>query len=412
MAEGLHTKKTRAQFGGPTTSDKYNERVSSNFKDLSLLHNRVGVAEERLTEIIRQQHKTIASLDKSIGELENRLDAANDEVVHVSFDGEVVELFDGTSFEILEPDRLEVSPRYNSVGLRKISAGSESRIRYQDSDGNSYLPSSFAAVARGVANSADDSNAIINESDVFNSFLGKAGRVWERNVVADSFDQDGAVVSVYVGVPVDVAPSLRVNKLTIDPFPARGVDILGIYYSTKAIVNLNETDGYEPLNDKALHINNTRAIGVVPPGGWDGDEITNAGAATFDFDAKEITALKITLRTKNYYTENGKVVYTYGLADLDIRSERHLDVGKTILQVDAPDGVSNVHDVIPQIYNVSPLEAQEIFEYRTIWESSFGSGQYGTDPVPFSTRFWIEVTLRKTAGGGSPIISSIDVDYS
>lgn len=414
MAEGLYSKRSRAQFRGPVLSENENERIDNAFKDLSFIYNRMGSAEERLVESQRQAHKDMSALEWAVSQLEQRVKDLEDNNLHFSMEKQDTVRFNNTEFHIEEGDRLTTSLRYGYVTLNPIIGSSESRIRFQDSQGEYYLPSIFNATTAGVLGSADDSNATINESNIYNAFLNVPGRVWERNVVVDAVDPDHALVSVYIGIPASIAPSLRANLIYIEPFPSRGVDIMSIGYTTSSDVNLNDTDAYTPLNDRELYIEEDAANGFVAPGVWDGDAILNAGPTAFYFDPKNITALRVVLRARNYYLENNKVIYTYGLADVDLRSEKYQSEGKAIFRLDAPSGqtISEVSDVTPHIYNVSPFEEQELFDYRVIWETAFDSEIYTTNPVPLSQRAWIEVTLRKTVNGGTPALSSIDVDYS
>jgi hypothetical protein len=305
--------------------------------------------------------------------------------------------------------------KYGLLSLPQVDATSISKVRFYDGDGQYSIPASFEAVTRNVNNTADGPLALIRTSDIFNAVFPEVGRIWERNVIVEEPDVDGAQVYIYVRLPLDAAISADSNAILIDPFPMMGVTLVDVAYTTAASPMLNENDVYRTINSEAMHSGNTDAVGWISPGGWTGDEIENCGPKAFYFNPAEVTAIRIKLQQDIYYKESDKYIYTYGLSNLDIRLDKFLDVGKTMIRFDAPSGdvINSIDDVIPEIWNVTGSEHPYVFPPpRIIWETSYDSGTYTLDPVPLSQRVWIEVTLNKTVGGGTPTISALNVEYS
>jgi hypothetical protein len=199
----------------------------------------------------------------------------------------------------------------------------------------------------------------------------------------------------------------------LNVFPLKSTDILSIDYTTSAFPKLDNTESWVALNDVGRYSGEEEAIGELPPGGWNGDEIFDAGPKMFYFDPKPITAFRVKLQQKNYFTESGAFVYSYGLSKLDIRYDKFLTTGKSIIRFDAPIGstISSIEEISPKIWNIPLHLLDDAFSIRTIWETSYNSGTYTLTPVPFSTRVWLEVTLNQTTSGSTPAITGLDISY-
>lgn len=417
MPESSFTQREFAQFRGPTTSDNYNERIENLYKDLLYLYNKIGLAEEDMRLVFQRIIKDHISLGHALADLETRMDALEGGANLITFgynDRVDNDRFNSTSFNINLVDRLFHDSQYGLMTLPKVESSSSSKIKFVDESGNETLPSTFEAVVRGNPDSADDAGAYVDSSNVYDAFLSGAGKIWERNVIVDAPVAGGAELTLYVKLPFDLSIYADTNAISISPFPMMGTELLDVSYTTDFEVSLNDFDGYAPINKNVIYIDNEEAIGWIAPGGWEGDSIVNSGPKTFYFEPKPITAIRIKLRQKNYYVENGKYVYTYGLASLDARYDKFLSNGKAFIRFDAPDGetISDVESVQPQIWNVSEGLLTNAFDYRIIWETAFNSGVYTTTPVPFSQRVWIEVSLAQISPKASPALSGLVVSYT
>jgi hypothetical protein len=415
-----YTQKRHAQFRGPTTSDDYNSRQEELLADLVFLYNKAGLSEQDIHRVFARLSKEQIALLQRVEELETRILAVESDVGQFGFfstDQIDTDRFDTTAYEVSSTDRCSIDTTKGLVMLPEVVSSSVSQLRLINSDGTAVIPPSFEYTTVGDENSADDIAATIDTSRVYDAILGRTGRVWERNVIVDAPDiVDGARVTLFVSVPQDITAVAESNALVVHPYPALNVDLEEVSVTSTSNVVLNTQESYTSLNPDQFYDGNDEAVGWLPPGAWDGDAIVNSGPKTFHFDPRVVTGIKIVLHTDNLYLDanTSKFIYTYGLSHLDLRYNTYLDSGKTIIRFDAPSGttISSVDNVTPQIWNVSEAELPDIFDYRVIWETAYNSGVYTLDPVSFSQRVWIEVTLNKTAGRGTPSLSGLLIDFS
>lgn len=416
MAESLYSEQEWAQFRGPTTSENYNKRVENLYKDLVAIKNRVGLLQENAylnrRRFVRDHFHIMKMTEDMLARLET-LEMNEEKLIFSHTDQVDTDRFDGTDFEILENDRLTWDSQHGLMLLPRVTTSSVSKVRFANTNGQTLIPPSLEAIATGTTGTADTPSAFIDSSDIMQAILQDAGAIWERNVVVDAPDVDHAEVTLYMRLPTDYAINEDTNCIIIHPYPMMGCDIVDVAYSTDTSVVLNETDGYTPINEDGFYDGDTLSVGWVAPGGWGStdDIITNSGPKAFYFDPKPVTGIRIKLRQRHYWIENLKYVYSYGLSHLDVRYDKFRETGKTIVRYDMPSGytISQVGGVSPNIYNVSNAELDDIFSYRVIWETSYDSGVYTLEPVADSTRVWIEVTLNKTLGKGSPALARLAI---
>lgn len=417
MANGLNTQRESAQFKGPLTSDKYNQRQEDIYRDLQYGYNKTAVIEDAVVRSYQRLLKNQYSAEQRIKDLEARLAAletVNPTIVFSNPSNDDTARFVGTPYEVSSDQKCFEDTRHGILVLPKIDVSSVSKISFVDSDGTISLPSSLDVFVSPNPTTADNDSAMIDSSAVENAFLNQVGAIWERNVVTSNPNPNSAVLSIYIRIPDELSTTSNTNNIVLHPFPVMGCDILGVYYSTKNDITLSESDGYVPVNSASSWSNNHSAVGWSAPGAWDGDQILGSGPKSFYFNPQQVTAIKITLRQPNYYVDSGRFVYTYGMSSIDIRDDKFADTGRILLRVDAPTGqtISHVNSVTPEIWNVSETELLDVFSYRTIWETSFNSGVYSLNPVALSKRVWIDVTLNATASGGTPAVSGLVLNYS
>jgi len=176
---------------------------------------------------------------------------------------------------------------------------------------------------------------------------------------------------------------------------------------------LTPADTWIPLNKNSFYDSVASAIGKVAPGGWSSlgsDSIKNSGPLCFHFPETNITAIRIKMNQKNYLTETGKYIYTYGLSDLDVKYEKYLQTGKIIIKYSAPVGtvVQEVTNVSPKIYNVAESQLDEAFSYRIIYDDA---GTYSLINPGASNHVWIEVTLNQLDDKTAPVLSDLIIEY-
>lgn len=417
-----YTQKRAAQFRGPSTSDDFNKRIEENYNDLVVLYNRARLSEVELEELFRRMVKDHLSLVRVIDDLEERIVTLENNTRRFTFYSESqidADRFNADpTFAIDSTQRLSFDTRHGIMTLPKIALSSLSKLFYTDTEGNEVVPSTLEMRVLGVSGTADTPLALIDTSSPEYALYRKPGLIWERNIITDESNPNGAELELYVKVPTDLFTTADANAIVIHPFPYFGCSVREISYTLNVDPLLQESDGYTPFNDSAYYAGEDDAKGWVIPGGWDGiyvgaDAAVNSGPRTYYFSPKPITAIRIRLHQATYAREAGKFVYSYGLSHLDLRYDKFLSTGRTILRFDAPDGqtISSVDDVQPQIWNVSPAVLTDVFSYRAIWETAPNSGVYTESPVANSQRVWIEVTLQNT-DGWTPALSGLTIQTS
>jgi hypothetical protein len=418
MSESLYTQARTAKFRGPTTSDDYNARVEELYKDLVYLYNKIGLADENVARFYKRILKDHFSLGKAVEDLKERIAALEADQRKITFNGLTQidnDRFASTPYEIATVSQCTFDRVHGLMVLPRIETSSISKLKFTNSNGSVIVPSTFETLVNGLDGSADNDTAVIDTSDPYFAVINQAGKIWERNVIVNGAYGTGAQVTLYVRLPTDLSVVADSNSVIVHPYPVMGCELTEIAYSTSTDISLNDTDDYYPINRDGNHASNSAAVGWIAPGGWTGDTIENSGPKAFYFDPKSITALRIKLKQRNYFIEADKIIYSYGLAKLDVRYEKFLESGKTILRFDAPEGetISSVDDITPQIWNTSEAELDDIFSYRLIWETSYNSGVYTTtQPGSGAKRVWVEVTLGKTINKGTPALSGLIVSYS
>lgn len=425
MTDAPYTQLRQLQWRGPSNSSDYNARIEENYHDLVVLYNRARLVEEDLNEFFRRLAKEQLSIAVALETLEARVDTLEGDSNRITFHSTTQienDRFEGTLFEVPVTSRCTYDPNYGLLVLPRVATSSLSKLYYTNNANEDLIPSTLET--RVVPdNSSAESGATIDSSDPVLAILRRPGRIWERNVIVGAPDPDGVTMTMYLKVPTELYTTENSNALVIHPFPALGVELVEVAYTTDTDVMMQESDGYDPLNVDSLHVGNPTAVGWMPPGAWEGDTIVDCGPRTFYFPPKPITGIRLTLRQKNAYKENGVYIYSYGLAQLDLRYEKFLATGKTIIRFDAPEGqtISSIDHVQPEVWNVAESELagdplsvvdQPAFSYRVIWETSADSGVYTETSVPNSSRVWLEVTLNEMNQKGTPALSGLTVEYS
>lgn len=417
MSDAPYTKSRYVQYRGPSTSEDYNARIDENYKDLVVLYNRTRLSEELSKEYYRRFTKDNIEIARMVSDLEERiaaLEADQNKIAFFSTNQLDAARFAATEFSVSSTDSLHFDNKYGIVTLPKITASSLSKLSFTDTNGQVSVPGSLRTNVAGVVGSAESPSAVIDTSLPEYAISGPTGRIWERNVIAPSINANGAIIDLYVSVPIDLFTNENSNYICIDPFPLMGTDIIGVYTTSNPAPTLTDADGYTPVNASSYYASQSQSIGWVAPGAWSGDAIIKSGPKKFYFNPRQVTAFKIRLRRQDYYLEGGNYIYSYGASFLDLGLDKFLGTGKTILRLDAPSGdtISSVDSVLPQIYNIAESEVPSCFSYRTIWETSYDSGSYTLTPIAYSARVWIEITLNQTEGAGTPALSGLIVSYS
>jgi len=422
MSDFLNSENTTIQYNGPVNSADFNLRAEQNYRDLVHLYNRSGILDQKLAEAFERVLKDHHFLSMAVLDLEDRVKALEYESesgykklsIYNYSQIDVGSFISDPTFAISSTDALSFDYIYNIITLPKVQGSSHSKIKFFDSAGTQVIPDFLEMKVDNSFIGVDTANALIDTTPIYYSLLESSDKFWKRNIVSDLPSAAGAQMYLYAKIPSSFSGSAASNFLSMIPYPIFGVDIISIEYTTDVNPTLTSNDKWIPLNFNRLYNNQTEAVGKVPPGGWStvgNDVILNAGPVGFYFPPVQINAVRISFRQRNYISENGKYVYTYGLSDIDVRSQKFLDTGKTIIKFTAPDEttIQSIEEVIPKLYNVPDELISTAFSYRIIYKQG---SSYTLDPVPGSTSVWIEVTLNKLGDGTAPVLSDLIVNYT
>jgi len=416
MADIINTKKRDYKYNGPVESTDYNLRIEENYRDLVYLYNKASLLDNKLAKAFERVIKDQLSLVNAIGDLEDRLESlesSSNTMSLTSFSQLDYATFADTSFAISATDLLHFDPKYNILTLPKVNSSSYSRVKFLDPISGQVVPPNFKSKIQNTYPGVDTTGAVVETTPVYNSVLDSIDKIWQRTIVAPSSSASGAQLMLYMEIPTDVAASIKSNYIQLTPFPVFGVDITSIEYTGVINPSLSSSDGWTPLNRSALYDGEQDAVSNVPPGGWNvsgSDQIDNCGPVKFFFPDTDITAIRIKMKKRDYFLENSKYIYSYGLSDFDIGYCKTLVSGRTIVKYTPKNGdtISNILSVTPKIYNVPRSLISSCFSYRIIYESG---GTYSTVNPGSSNSVWIEVTLNKLDDTTAPVLTDLIINY-
>jgi hypothetical protein len=419
MSEFIYTQKKPIQYHGPISSTDFNERIEQNYADLVYLYNKYGVLDKKITEIIERIVKENMFLTSALVDLKERIrniESANTNQLSIHSKSQIdLSPFVSTSYAITASSALEFNDYYNQITLPAVTGSSHSKIKFVNSVKGQIIPDFLKTRIDGNLAGGDGNSTLIDTTPVQYAFLNQPDKVWRRNVILSEANPLGVSMYLYIQIPSGSIGNSLTNSVSLSPYPASGVDVVRVEYTTAPSPSLTDKDGYVPFNN-GLYDGEYDAIGKVPPGGWStsgSDTIVNSGPLKFFCAEKPITAVRIMLRQRNYIKENNSYVYTYGLSDVDIRYEKFLSTGKTFIRFDAPTGktINEVLNVSPKIYNVSQYLLSDTFGYRVFYPSG---GTYTLSNPGASNHIYIEVTLNMLDDNNPPVLSDliVDIDYN
>lgn len=413
----FYTKKRNVQYRGPSTSDDYNSRIEENYKDLTIIQNKMQVLSESIDYLHRMLSKsmtgyTVQSMEKA-DEIASLLESAEG-YENIHFFGINLHLdtdrFDGTDFEVTTDEELSYDHIYNYVTLPIVENSSLSKIKFTASDGTEVVSPDFRVFVQGLGDVEDRPENIINANDFYNCVItDTTKRVWELNSIVDSSYHGESKFRIYVVIPDDLSLVRDTNFVEIMPAFNHELKLDNFKYSTQRNITFTQSDNWLPFEVPQYPIN--KPVANVIPDEENTGYVTKGGC--FNFDPIAMTAISFDMTISLGSKDGDKRVYMGGLNKFDMRFNKYAAEGRAIFRIDAgPTAISSIDTILPYLANCSSSEVPTAFDYRVIWETSPDSGVYTLEEVPESESVWIEVTLRRTLNNGAPIISAIIVEKS
>jgi hypothetical protein len=409
----FYTKKRNAQWRGPTTSDDFNERIEENYRDLTVLGNKQQSLWEELEYLKRLIAKGFNNTQSAVGFLSSgilNIEAApNARFVGLNLDIDN-DNFIGTEYEINDVDQLTYDERYRLLTLPYIESGSFSKLKFISMDGREIVSPNLKVFVDPVGGAEQQPENLIDANDFYNALISNTThRGWELNSVVDGAYEGISTVRVYVTIPDDQSLVRESNTILFDPLYSGTENLANFQYTTARNVTFTSADNWQDFSvgQYPLIVDNRH---VLPDSG---DEIEGVVSTHFAFPPKPITGIRFDMSTQRFMDDTSLNVYSHGLAGFDIRYNKYASTGKVLLRIDAGDEtISSIDSVTPVVANCNSSEVPFAFSWRAIWETSEDSGVYTLEPVPLSSKVWIEVTLRKTVDGGAPTIPFLYVETS
>lgn len=409
----LYTTKRTAQYRGPTTSDDYNSRIEENYKDLVVLNNRVQNLTDRINYLNRYLKKNlphlsgrhesaITQLHEAIQDAEYRFPDINMEIDNDNFIG--------TEHEINQIDQLQYDEKYRTLLLPQVTSGSFSRLKYTAINGTEVMSSDFKVFVSPLGDVEDRPENVVDANDFYNAVISRTTRQgWElSSVVSDSYSGESRF-RIYVTIPEDQSITRETNTIIIDPMFSELGSLSNVQYSTARNISFSERDNWRDF-EVPFYPEGIMDRWIIPD---DGQEISHFAPTQFSIPPLPITGIRFELSTTNFETESPANVYSHGLQNFDVRYNKYLDEGSAIFKIEAGDGtISDVEGVLPLLVNIRASDVPSSFQYQVIWETAPNSGVYTLDPVAFSERVWIKVTLRKTVQRHVPMMTGLKVQLN
>lgn len=144
----------------------------------------------------------------------------------------------------------------------------------------------------GVLTDHEAGNIKVVEGTPKMAFNGDNQQAWSRRVEFD-LDSDVTEVQCQLTVVVPSQANSEANVLYVRPMPVGTVDVLGLETSGSLTDSFTTLPGFEAINN-------------CPDKRW-------------FFTSQSVQQARITLRSRNWFEENGKKVFRYGLQELGLQ---------------------------------------------------------------------------------------------
>ncbi|TXH15007.1 MAG: hypothetical protein E6R03_08120 [Hyphomicrobiaceae bacterium] len=195
--------------------------------------------------------------------------------------------------------------------------------------GGTVTPSSVLVNATGTFDKLEgdgvtdyEYSGTVEETDPRNCVNGNNTEYWRRRVIFD-LDSDVSEVESEITIQVPASANLYANVIYAHAYPLGNVDIVGVWASTD-------------LSDSFLPISSFETV-------------EGAGKERWFIPSQKIAKLKLRIRQRNWFEENGKKVFEYGFQEVGIQLvdwDKRYDATATaltsnhrvVIRLDADDG--------------------------------------------------------------------------
>jgi hypothetical protein len=290
-------------YRGFIESDKIDRFIESVIDDLIRLSsglNGHAAAIRQFTHLLQLENREVKSravaVEKQL-EMDRRVRARRGERLgrwHDFHDASNVFWLD----EAEAAKRAAVSTSYGQVTV-PMNAVESRTYSLRLLSGGVVTPSSVKVTTSGLFDKLEGDGTVdyeydgtVEETDPRNAVNGNNDNYWRRRVVFD-LDSDVSEVEVEITVQIPDSANLYANVVYLHPYPVGGVDVTGVWVSPDLSDSFTPIDGF--------------------------DELHGARKSRWFLSSQKVSKIKVRLRQRNWFEENGKKVFEYGLQELGVQ---------------------------------------------------------------------------------------------
>ncbi len=194
--------------------------------------------------------------------------------------------------------RAAISTQYGQITV-PLNAVESRTYALRLLSGGVVTPSTVKVTTSGVFDKLEGDGSVdyeysgtIEETDPRNAVNGNNDQYWRRRIIFD-LDSDVSEVETEITVQIPDSANLYANVVYAHPFPVGGVDVTGVWTSPDLTDSFTAISGFT--------------------------EVRGARKRRWFIPQQKIAKLKVRLRQRNWFEENGKKVFELGLQELGVQ---------------------------------------------------------------------------------------------
>jgi len=302
-------------FGAAIESAKLNERFAGTLEDLMILARQGNINASAILNYARVLQKETDTARQTGLVQKEQLDFMHRVLTKQSLrTGIWYDLHETANVFFLDGSdiskRASVSGQYGQATIPMNAVQSKTySIRLLAEDGISQLEVLSSAtgvfdkqLGDGVTNYEGGSETpTIEETPQSNATNGNNLEFWRRRIIFP-LESDVSEVEVELTITLPSQSDLKANVLYVHPYPLGNVDVVGMWVSPDL------TDSFTQLT------------------GW--SDVEGATKTRWYMPAQNVSKVKVRLRQRNWFEDNGRKVFEYGLQELGVQLvewDRHYD---------------------------------------------------------------------------------------
>jgi hypothetical protein len=305
--------------------NKFIESVTADLTSLAVNANAGNAAIKNSTHLLQLENAEakakVAAIEEQLS-MDRKIRARRGERLGLWYD-----FHDASEVSWLEDApatrRASISTQYGQVTVPANAVESRT-YSMRLLSGGVVTPSTIKVATSGVFDKLDGDGLVdyeysstIEETDPKNVVNGNNDQYWRRRVVCD-LESDISEVETEITIQIPDSANLYANVIYVHPFPVGGVDIVGVWVSPDISDSYTPIDGFE--------------------------EVRGARKVRWFIPQQKIGKLKVRLRQRNWFEENGKKVFEYGAQEVGVQL---VDWDKTY--TDSPTNLSDNHTIVTRI---------------------------------------------------------------